>query len=79
MSSCQVLLTLQVKTTLEEEAVELQERLASAETDSKKLAMATQELSTAERKVSNLAPPPHLKCRRRHCPAAKCLAGGLRC
>ncbi len=66
MSSCQVLLTLQVKTTLEEEAVELQERLASAETDSKKLAMATQELSTAERKVSNLALPSHLNCRRRH-------------
>ena len=56
-SSCQTPLTLQVKTTLEEEAVELQERLASAETDSKKLVVATQQLSTAERKVSALALP----------------------
>ena len=53
----QSLLTLQVKTTLEEEAIELQERLASAETDSKKLIVATQQLSTAERKVSALALP----------------------
>ena len=37
--------------------MELQERLASAETDSKKLVVATQQLSTAERKVSVLALP----------------------
>ena len=56
-SPCQAPLPLQVKTTLEEEALELQERLASAETDSKKLVVATQELSSAERKVSALALP----------------------